>query len=367
MVVFPPAILAHRRRNDRVRRSPSHCFYMLGGSFGGYQFSQSPGVYTSLELFSPAVAKIIFSSFGTAALSLLILGAFTAVAAFSFSRLSLNAKLGAATSAVWLLIPIASLVPTMIAFNFLPPRWVFLPATVLLMYFAFLCSIVSKHMRILAALIVFGWSTYATVQIWESKSWLGDHVITDGIMAADRAVYIQLSGYNGLMAPAVSEWVNLSKLHQGQWGTLTLNMPPQQLYHDLRGKIQADSRLKPISQADLLVPGGRHVQSLIEAVTYNLSEQLLTFKLGDMSDHRVCYAYLFGEHNGVPIQLAACDHWQASTSVLSKYLRAMGYTLENASIAVWQGSGANLIASKPYRLSDLLRENGIDIKVIPLE
>ena len=345
-------------------------FYMLGGSLGGYQLGEFTSYYTSSDLLVSVIAKVIVASFGSPAFSLSILGAFILVAAFSYSNLSLNVKLGAVIGTVWLLIPIFSLIPV-IAFFGVPGRWTFLPVTVLLTFFAYLCSVAPRLLGMTVVLMVLAWTIYSTYgQIKEAKTFPSNsHPFEASILSANRTVFIQNSSkYSRIAAHAVGSWVNLSRIHQQRWGTLVLMLPPQQLYHDLTGRSMVDPNLKPMFASDLLVKVGQlSLESLVDSASYDASTELITFRFKKLLTDQSCFIYIFGENNGVPLGLPSCEHWQVSPAQLSIWLRKIGYPAEDASISVWQGSGASLIASKPYSLNDLLRDNGIDIKVIPHE
>lgn len=341
-------------------------FHMLRGSFGGYS---EAGAYSSViasgEQLAAAPGKVVDYLFGTKTQSLIALGAYVTVAACSYRKLSANMLIAAVVAGFWLLAPLFTLLPVL-SLGYFSGRWLFLPLTVLLIFFAYLCSVAPAPARIITLSLLLVWTVGATYKQ------LADHeppITTRGqlsshILAANNSLYIDTQGpLNIFVAPNIPLWIYLSKLHHGQWGTMTLTFPAH-IYHDNREKIRVDERLEKLSPAPPFIPRKDLRLNTIEKITYDPTEEALTFSLSNFNGKGRCTAYFFGEENGMPSLLGSCQQWTISIVRMALVLRQLGYAPEQANIAVWQNKNDRFIVSRPYNLFKLLAANNIDTRDI---
>jgi hypothetical protein len=186
--------------------------------------------------------------------------------------------------------------------------------------------------------------------------------LVSGILTANSAAYIKQDKYNPFTAHSTAEWINLNKVYRNKWGTLSTSLPAQELYHDTDKRIILNQRLKPMLDSEKFSPSTKTDIDLINSVQLSSDKNILNITFSPVFRNRGCIVYIHGKNNGVPISLSSCENWKISQRELNRLLRKVGYSINNAHIAIWQGGHKNLIASKSYNLNKLLQKNNIDIR-----
>jgi hypothetical protein len=198
-------------------------FYMLRGSFGGYDVVGALGV-PSGEMLGVLFYQIISSFFGSKVQSLVLFGTLLVVVILNYQKLSLNFKVGALVGVILVILPLVSLVPLLVWFG-LTDRWLFLPVISLLVLFALLCRDSTRVVVRFSVILVFFFAftaTYEQVNNPKKSVLIYDNLIAT-LLTDDSSFYIDVDkSYNSIMAVSTASWINVNRLDSGYWGILDL-------------------------------------------------------------------------------------------------------------------------------------------------
>lgn len=330
-------------------------FYILGGA-GGYSAAQdSLNVLGNLLVVSSTMLSVAKAFFSHPTFSLLLFLVFFILLAGNMSKLG-HRKWAISIGAIGLLLPLIALLP-MISVGFFFPRWVFVPAVVFLLCLSYLCSISSsKAIQALVYLLVFSGSAHAyynKIQAPPPKYVTGNGHVYEKILASNENNYLLFSRFSQLAANGHSIWVYIAKLHNGEWGTLSLSFVEQLQYHDVSHKtaIPLGRKARSIETANI---SPETFSDVLKDSQLDTNTGLLTLEMADMMSGKRCIAYLFGEHNGLLFEIPDCKQWRVSSQELKFQMRRIGYDLDNSFLALWTVGTDHTVYSKPYSLKSLM-------------
>lgn len=333
---------------------------MLRGSLGGYTSADIPELFGSPLPLSEAIFNIISTFFGNETASLLIVSAVIIVFLLTFTRLDLLTKLGLIGGAICLVVPLISLLPV-VRVGLLHQRWFFLPITASLITTAYLSRlIVSNIGKTVIYIIIFIASVSSTLHYINYPPFiLVDKMLPTAILQGHNSAYIDIRApYNRAASRLYSHWVYLTKLDKGFWGTRVISVPGQMEYHDLANRIPIDSNLQALGSTKRDIPPNQKNLDLIKNISQPNPSQL-RFEFSDNLHDTDCFIYIFGKNNGNATRNQPCQNWRISIYNLNRMVREIGYTLDDASLAIWVDNGQKRLFSKPYNLSTLFDRYGI--------
>ncbi len=331
-------------------------FYMLGG-IGGYSVGQAAPLTPDqhpLSL-SEIALRLGSSLFENPAGSLAVLAIFAFVLAVNFQKLDLSKRFGLLIGASGLALPILALLPTM-ALGIIDSRWLFATSVAGLLFFSYLCSTTeSKTLTALVYVVILACSLEAFyVRVTNSKpSYSAGNKIPQYILQSDSSHYLRIPQNSELVALAYNAWVYLAKLHNGEWGTLTISDIGQLRYHDTKNRTAlplATFRKNP-EEANTTISADL---DLVKSVRYDSKTDALIFNFaGDLDSNR-CFVYIFGPGNGALFHSTDSEQWSVSYRNLNYILRVSGYKLPETSVAFWCENSGNRFYSKPIKLRELI-------------
>ena len=330
--------------------------HMVSGA-GGYSSAEAfLSLVDNPQVIFQVAQRLLDSLFVTTSVAALMLALVALLLVINFKRLSHYTKAGLVIGTAGVVLPLLALLP-LLSVGFFSGRWLFAPSVAFLIFFSYLCNISSfRKLTAFVYLIVFvcsAYSAYAFIQKPIPYFVKGKGGVYKKILLSDKDSYIHTRGYSLLGSRGQTVWAYVAKLHNGNWGTLSVFDVGQLRYHDAENKKILDTgrkKLKPLPAHSIK---GANLD-LIEHVNHDPNTGSIAFSFAEELEGDYCFIYIYGENNGLLTKSADCRQWSIQHRELEYLVRLMGYSLSDVSMAVWSGDPAERNYSKPYKLDELI-------------
>jgi hypothetical protein len=328
--------------------------YMLEGP-GGYNSPVSLHEMTLSQTLLISFAQHVMYSFSSdSRISLTIVFAFTLLLLKSFGKMSPSIRLGSLVGLVSLLAPFLGVV-NMLAMGYFADRWMFAPSVAFLIFFSYLTRVDNSRYLNGFVLVLF---LLSSVTAWNNRIHqrelpyhAGEGKMYKYILAPDTETY-RHGSYSHLAARGVSTWRYIAFMRNGVWGPLVISDPGQLEYHNVDGKTPLYPRGRK-SPGEFRLLEDIEKTDLLEGITFNPLDGIMTFHFDDIMKSSSCFIYIFGENNGFLFDTDTCGQWRISARELAHLLQMAGYKLSDTSIALWTKNTDTNRFSREYRMSEV--------------